>query len=326
MPEWMGRRKLREHRNRLVVTVALKVVLKHARVSLYGQPLQGLSKGHNAQQSVEDLEASAGVQVGCVRARDPTLAGRALAGHRSGGLIWGRTFPAAAVREHKAPGAPVLTSLPSSGTLLACAQQCGHFYTTYLRLSEAANRLHSNDDSTHATQIFPVGSICSTPSSACRTSSLEAPEVYRSNPGDRLVAWLWQAALEGTREENARLCAALGTLRAAMEAATRAASTHPATGIAELEAQLAAAQRSVERLTDENERLMEISNRLRAERHKLDRAAAQAGELNAQFSSEKWRRRNVVPRSLWPQMMEVTIQTGPNRGASICSSVRQLAA
>ncbi len=49
------------------------------------------------------------------------------------------------------------------------------------------------------------------------------------------------------------------------------------TGVAELERQLAAAQHSVARLTQENERLMEISNELRAERHKHERAAAQAG-------------------------------------------------
>ena len=55
------------------------------------------------------------------------------------------------------------------------------------------------------------------------------------------------------------------------------------TGVAELERQLAAAQRSVARLTQENERLMEISNELRAKRHKHERAAAQTGELSYMF-------------------------------------------
>ncbi len=50
-------------------------------------------------------------------------------------------------------------------------------------------------------------------------------------------------------------------------------------GVAELERQLAEAQRSMERLSGENERLMEISSELRAQRHKADRAAALAGEL-----------------------------------------------
>jgi len=110
------------------------------------------------------------------------------------------------------------------------------------------------------------------------------------------VWWRWQAALEGRREENARLCAALGTLRADMEAATRAASTQPAPGVAELERQLAAAQGSVERLTEENERLMELSSCLRAERHKLDRAASQAGDMRAHFSFHVLRiMKNAVP-------------------------------
>lgn len=52
------------------------------------------------------------------------------------------------------------------------------------------------------------------------------------------------------------------------------------TGVVELERQLADAQRSVVRLTQENERLMEISNELRAERHRHERAAAQAGALS----------------------------------------------
>jgi hypothetical protein len=49
--------------------------------------------------------------------------------------------------------------------------------------------------------------------------------------------------------------------------------------VAELERQVAEAQRSVERLTAENERLMELSSELRAHRHKADRAAALAGAL-----------------------------------------------
>ncbi|CAL8467325.1 g6862 [Coccomyxa elongata] len=88
-----------------------------------------------------------------------------------------------------------------------------------------------------------------------------------------------QAALGRAKEEKAKLCAALDTMRADMEAVLHAAAPtlNKSPGTAELERQLAEAQRSVERLTRENERLMEISNELRAERHKHERAAAQAG-------------------------------------------------
>ncbi|BDA40384.1 probable NF-kappa-B essential modulator at N-terminal half [Coccomyxa sp. Obi] len=90
-----------------------------------------------------------------------------------------------------------------------------------------------------------------------------------------------QAALARAEEEKGRLCAALDTMRADMEAVLHAAAPalQKSPGVAELERQLADAQRSVERLTQENERLMEISNELRAERHKHERAAAEIGSL-----------------------------------------------
>ncbi|EIE22162.1 hypothetical protein COCSUDRAFT_55861 [Coccomyxa subellipsoidea C-169] len=97
-----------------------------------------------------------------------------------------------------------------------------------------------------------------------------------------------QAALERTQQENKRLCAALATLTADMEALAHAVKRPVANSsplVAELERQLAEAQRSVERLSGENERLMEISSELRAQRHKADRAAAQAGSAPQQAAN-----------------------------------------